>query len=101
MQYGKSLETMTSWSVMSGRINYGLASSTLSTCNNTLLISNGFASMGFALPAAITAKLLYSNKKVVAVCGDGGFLMNVHEIETASRLGLNIVIIIFRLTVTI
>jgi acetolactate synthase-1/2/3 large subunit len=52
--------------------------------------------MGFALPAAITAKLLYSNKKVVAVCGDGGFLMNVHEIETASRLGLNIVIIIFR-----
>ena len=65
-------------------------------CNNTLLISNGFASMGFALPAAIAAKLLYPNKKVAAVCGDGGFLMNVHEIETASRLGLNIVIIIFR-----
>jgi acetolactate synthase-1/2/3 large subunit len=65
-------------------------------CNNTLLISNGYASMGFALPSAIAAKLLHPFKKVAAVCGDGGFLMNVHEVETASRLGLNIVIIIFR-----
>jgi acetolactate synthase-1/2/3 large subunit len=64
--------------------------------NNTLLISNGFASMGFALPAAIGAKLLHPHKKVLAVCGDGGFLMNVHELETANRLGLNIVILIFR-----
>lgn len=63
--------------------------------NNTFLISNGLASMGFALPAAIGAKLLHPHKKVAAVCGDGGFLMNVQEIETASRLGLNIVIIIF------
>jgi acetolactate synthase-1/2/3 large subunit len=63
--------------------------------NNTLLISNGFASMGFALPAAIGAKLLYPDKRVLAVCGDGGFLMNVQEIETASRLGLNVVIVIF------
>lgn len=63
--------------------------------NNTLLISNGFASMGFALPASIGAKLLYPQKRVVAVCGDGGFMMNVHEIETARRLGLNIVVIIF------
>jgi acetolactate synthase-1/2/3 large subunit len=64
--------------------------------NNTLLISNGFASMGFALPAAIGAKLLYPQKKVVAVCGDGGFLMNVQEVETACRLGLNVVAVIFR-----
>lgn len=64
--------------------------------NGTLLISNGFASMGFALPAAIAAKLLYPHKKVVAVCGDGGFLMNVQELETACRLGLNVVIVIFR-----
>ena len=64
--------------------------------NNTLLISNGFASMGFALPAAIGAKLLYPHKKVVAVCGDGGFLMNVQELETACRMGLNVVVIIFR-----
>ena len=64
--------------------------------NNTLLISNGFASMGFALPAAIGAKLIFPEKKVVAVCGDGGFLMNVQELETACRLGLNVVIVIFR-----
>ncbi len=63
--------------------------------NNTLLISNGFASMGFALPAAIGAKLVYPHKKVVAVCGDGGFLMSVHELETACRLGLNVVVLIF------
>ena len=64
--------------------------------NNALLISNGFASMGFGLPAAIAAKLVYPDKKVLAVCGDGGFLMNVHEIETANRMGLNIVIVIFK-----
>ena len=63
--------------------------------NNTFLISNGFAAMGFALPAAIGAKLLRPHLKVAAVCGDGGFLANVHELETARRLGLNIVIIIF------
>jgi acetolactate synthase I/II/III large subunit len=63
--------------------------------NNTLLISNGFASMGFALPAAIGAKLFCPHKKVLAVCGDGGFLMNIQEIETACRLKLNIVIVIF------
>ena len=64
--------------------------------NNALLISNGFASMGFSLPAAIAAKLVYPDKKVLAVCGDGGFMMNVHEIETANRMGLNIVIVIFK-----
>ncbi|MFH1031348.1 MAG: acetolactate synthase large subunit [Chloroflexota bacterium] len=63
--------------------------------NNTLLISNGFASMGFGLPAAIGAKLSYPDKKVLAVCGDGGFLMNVHELETARRLNLNVVVVIF------
>jgi len=63
--------------------------------NNTLLISNGFASMGFAFPAAIAAKLTCPGKKVAAVCGDGGFLMNVQEMETASRLGLNVVVVIF------
>jgi acetolactate synthase-1/2/3 large subunit len=62
---------------------------------NTLLMSNGFASMGFALPAAIAAKLVHPDRKVAAVCGDGGFLMNVQEMETACRLGLDIVIIVF------
>ena len=49
---------------------------------NTCIISNGFASMGFALPGAIAAYLLFHMGKVVAMCGDGGFLMNVQELET-------------------
>ncbi len=63
---------------------------------NTVLISNGFAAMGFALPAAISAKLVHPEKKVVAVSGDGGFLMNCQELETARRLGLAFVNVIFR-----
>ncbi len=52
---------------------------------NTCLISNGFASMGFAVPGAITAKILNPEKKVLAVTGDGGFMMNSQELETAVR----------------
>jgi acetolactate synthase-1/2/3 large subunit len=63
---------------------------------NTVLISNGYAAMGFALPAAIAAKLVHPERKVVAVSGDGGFLMNCQELETAHRLGLGIVNVIFR-----
>jgi len=63
---------------------------------NTVIISNGFAAMGIALPGAIAAKLLYPDKKVVAVSGDGGFLMNCQELETAVRLGLAFVALIFR-----
>jgi acetolactate synthase-1/2/3 large subunit len=59
-------------------------------------ISNGLAAMGFALPAAVAAKLVHPQRKVVAVSGDGGFLMNVQELETARRLGLAIVNVIFR-----
>ncbi len=62
---------------------------------NTVLISNGFASMGIALPGGIAAKLAHPEKKVVAAMGDGGFLMNVQEIETAKRLGLGYVILVF------
>jgi acetolactate synthase-1/2/3 large subunit len=62
---------------------------------NTCLISNGFCSMGFALPGAISAKLVHPDRNVVAVCGDGGFLMNVHEMETAVRLGTNIVVFVW------
>lgn len=62
---------------------------------NTVLISNGFASMGFALPAAISAKLLFPEKNVIAAVGDGGFLMSMAEINTAVRLGLNFICIIF------
>lgn len=62
----------------------------------TVLISFGFASMGFGIPAAITAKLVHPDKKVVAIVGDGGFLMTSMELETASRLGVTFPIIIFR-----
>jgi acetolactate synthase-1/2/3 large subunit len=63
---------------------------------NSVLISNGLAAMGIALPAAVAAKLVHPERKVVAVSGDGGFLMNVQELETARRLGLAVVNVIFR-----
>ncbi len=62
---------------------------------NTCIISNGFASMGIAVPGAVAAKLAYPDRKVVAVTGDAGFLMNSQEIETAMRLGLALVILIW------
>jgi acetolactate synthase I/II/III large subunit len=62
---------------------------------NTCIISNGFASMGIALPGAIAAQLAFPERKVVAMCGDGGFLMNVQELETAVRLRLPIIIVIW------
>ena len=61
---------------------------------NTVVISNGLASMGIGLPGAIAAKLVYPDRKVVAFCGDGGFLMNVQELETAKRLGTAIVVVV-------
>jgi acetolactate synthase-1/2/3 large subunit len=62
---------------------------------NTVLIANGLAGMGFAVPGAIAAKLVHPDRKVVAVNGDGGFLMNCQELETAMRLGTPIVNIIW------
>lgn len=62
---------------------------------NTCLVPNGFCSMGFALPGAIGAKLALPDKKVMAICGDGGFLMNVQEMETAKRLGSNITVLVW------
>jgi acetolactate synthase-1/2/3 large subunit len=52
----------------------------------TVLIANGLAGMGFALPTAVAAKLVHPDRSVVAVHGDGGFLMNAQELETAMRL---------------
>jgi len=63
---------------------------------NTVIISNGFASMGISLPGAIAAKLVHPDRKVVALCGDGGFLMNSQELETAKRIGANVVVVIWR-----
>ncbi|MDJ0581753.1 acetolactate synthase large subunit [Crocosphaera sp.] len=62
---------------------------------NTCLISNGFAAMGIAIPGAIAAKLVAPDKRVVAVTGDGGFMMNCQELETALRAGTPFVTLIF------
>ena len=63
---------------------------------NTVIISNGFAAMGISLPGAIAAKLVHPDRKVVALCGDGGFLMNSQELETATRIGANICVVVWR-----
>ena len=63
---------------------------------NSCIISNGFAAMGIAVPGAIAAKLWRPERRVVAVTGDGGFLMNSQELETAVRLGLPLVILVWR-----
>ncbi|MDQ6962791.1 MAG: acetolactate synthase large subunit [Mariprofundaceae bacterium] len=62
---------------------------------NTCLIPNGFCSMGFALPGAIAASLVYPEQQIMAICGDAGFMMNVQEMETAYRLKSNIVVMVW------
>jgi acetolactate synthase I/II/III large subunit len=61
---------------------------------NTLLLDNALATMGAGLPSAMMAAMLYPKRRVLAVCGDGGFMMNSQEMETAVRLGLNLVVLI-------
>ncbi len=61
---------------------------------NTLLLDNALATMGAGLPSAMCSKLINPTKKVISVCGDGGFMMNSQELETAVRLRLNLVVII-------
>ncbi|HEY4530997.1 MAG TPA: acetolactate synthase large subunit [Luteimonas sp.] len=63
---------------------------------NTLLLDNALAAMGAGLPSAIAAKLVHPGRGVVAVCGDGGFLMNSAELETAMRLRLDLVVLVLR-----
>lgn len=62
---------------------------------NTCLIPNGFCAMGFALPGAIAAYLVYPQRRVLAICGDAGFLMNMQEMETARRLDANVVVMVW------
>jgi acetolactate synthase-1/2/3 large subunit len=62
---------------------------------NTCIISNGFAAMGIAVPGAIAAKLAFPDRRVVAATGDGGFLMNAQELETAVRIGAPFVSLVF------
>ncbi len=62
---------------------------------NTCLIPNGFCSMGFALPGAIAANIVFPDRRVLAISGDAGFLMNMQEMETAARLGSDIVVMVW------
>ncbi len=62
---------------------------------NTCLIPNGFCSMGFALPGAIAASIVHPDRRILAIAGDAGFLMNVQEMETAARLGSDIVVMVW------
>jgi len=62
---------------------------------NTILISNGFCSMGFALPGALGAKIACPDRRVLAICGDGGVLMNLQELETAVREKLDVVVMVW------
>lgn len=62
---------------------------------NTLLLSNGLIPMGVGVPSAIASKLMHPERKVVAACGDAGFMMTATELETAKRLGTDFVSVIF------
>jgi acetolactate synthase-1/2/3 large subunit len=61
---------------------------------NTLLLDNALATMGAGLPSAMMAAMLYPGRRVMAICGDGGFMMNSQELETAVRLKLNLVVLL-------
>ncbi len=63
---------------------------------NTVLLDNALASMGAGLPSAMMSAMLYPDRKIMAICGDGGFMMNSQEMETAVRLGLNLTVLILR-----
>ncbi|GHB17010.1 acetolactate synthase [Pseudovibrio japonicus] len=59
---------------------------------NTVLLDNALATMGAGLPSAMMAAKLYPDRRVMAICGDGGFMMNSQELETAIRMKLNLVV---------
>ncbi len=61
---------------------------------NTVLLDNALATMGAGLPSAMEVARLYPERRVMAICGDGGFMMNSQELETAVRLGLNLVVLV-------
>ena len=63
---------------------------------NTVLLDNALATMGAGLPSAMAAYLVHPQRKVVAICGDGGFMMNSQELETAVRLRMNLVVVVLR-----
>lgn len=64
--------------------------------SNTVLLDNALATMGAGLPVAISAKLIHPERKVAAICGDGGFMMNSQELETAVRLNIDLIVVVLR-----
>ena len=79
-----------------GMYKIWFARSYCSPVSNTLLLDNALATMGAGLPSAMMAALLYPGRRVLAVCGDGGFMMNSQELETSVRLGLDLVVLILQ-----
>jgi acetolactate synthase-1/2/3 large subunit len=63
---------------------------------NTVLLDNALASMGAGLPSAMVAKMVHPDRRVMAICGDGGFMMNSQELRTAVQLGLDLVVLVLR-----
>ncbi|MCH8476070.1 MAG: hypothetical protein LAT55_12690 [Opitutales bacterium] len=64
------------------------------TCPNTVLLDNALATMGAGLPSAMACKMVFPDKPVLAIVGDGGFMMNSQDLETALRLDLHLVVLI-------
>ncbi len=62
---------------------------------NTCLISNGFCTMGFAMPGSIGASFAAPDRRILSISGDAGFMMNVQELETAARIGAKVVIMVW------
>src|SRR5690348_11790468 len=77
-----------------GKYKIWFARSYRTSIANTLLLDNALATMGAGHPSAMMAAMLHPDRRVLAICGDGGFLMNAQELETASRLKLNLVVLI-------
>ncbi len=63
---------------------------------NTVLLDNALAAMGAGMPSAIASRLVHPNRRIMAICGDGGFMMTAQELETAVRLGIDLVVLILR-----
>lgn len=92
-------ETMPEDSIISldnGMYKIWFARNFKATNPTSVLLDNALATMGAGLPVAITAKILYPDKKVVAICGDGGFMMNSQELETAIRLKTDLTVLLLR-----
>jgi acetolactate synthase I/II/III large subunit len=94
MTSAKSSFRMASWLWTTACTRFGFARNYRTYVANTLLLDNALATMGARLPSAMMAALMYPERRVMAVCGDGGFMMNSPEMETAVRLKLNLVVLI-------